>query len=59
MIPTTRNKAIKKQKKNEQYLTTLLSKPGFICFVVIVSNEAAGGLKAYELPLYYSDQCKN
>jgi len=38
----------------ESYLLALLQKPGFIALCAIVENEIAGGLTAYELPLYYS-----
>ena len=38
----------------ESYLLALLQKPDFIALCAIVENEIAGGLTAYELPLYYS-----
>ncbi|MGI8951133.1 MAG: GNAT family N-acetyltransferase [Chitinophagaceae bacterium] len=38
---------------NETHLTTLLSKSEFIAFIAIANNEVAGGLTAYELPMYY------
>ncbi|MEO6167734.1 MAG: GNAT family N-acetyltransferase [Chitinophagales bacterium] len=40
---------------NESYLKSLLGKPGFIVLVLICENEIAGGLTAYELPLYYGE----
>jgi aminoglycoside 3-N-acetyltransferase I len=39
----------------EFYLKSLLEKPGFIAFVAIRENEIAGGLTAYELPMYYAE----
>ena len=33
----------------------LLNSAGFIAIVALVENEIAGGLTAYELPMYYSD----
>ncbi|HXA00950.1 MAG TPA: GNAT family N-acetyltransferase [Cytophagaceae bacterium] len=40
---------------NESYLQKLLGKTDFIAYVVICENEIAGGLTAYELPMYYSE----
>jgi aminoglycoside 3-N-acetyltransferase I len=41
---------------NELYLTKLLQKPDFIIYVIVHNNEIIGGLTAYELPMYYSEQ---
>jgi aminoglycoside 3-N-acetyltransferase I len=42
-------------KVEEPYLTRLLENPGFVVYVVIFGNEIVGGLTAYELPMYYSE----
>ena len=41
---------------SESYLKTLLEKSEFIAFVAVRGNEVAGGLTAYELPMYYIEQ---
>jgi aminoglycoside 3-N-acetyltransferase I len=41
---------------NEPYLTKLLQKPDFIIYVAVHKNETIGGLTAYQLPGYYSEQ---
>jgi aminoglycoside 3-N-acetyltransferase I len=40
---------------NETNLVKLLSKNNFIAIVVFSENEVVGGLTAYELPMYYSE----
>jgi aminoglycoside 3-N-acetyltransferase I len=39
----------------ESYLIRLLEKPDFIAYGVIFGNEIVGGLTAYELTTYYSE----
>lgn len=39
---------------NETALKSLLSKTSFIAYAAVYENEVAGGLTAYELPMYYS-----
>lgn len=39
----------------ESYLKKFLGKPGFVAIVIIHENKIAGGLTAYELPMYYSE----
>ena len=41
---------------NAKRLADLLEQPGFISFVAIDNDEILGGLTAYELPSYYSQQ---
>ena len=41
---------------SESHLSTLLEKNEFIVFAAFVNNEIAGGITAYELPSYSSDQ---
>ena len=41
---------------NNNQLLKLLSNSAFISFVAIDNNEIVGGLTAYELPSYYSEQ---
>jgi aminoglycoside 3-N-acetyltransferase I len=38
----------------ESYLENLLQKDSFVSFAVLIDQEVAGGLTAYELPKYYS-----
>jgi aminoglycoside 3-N-acetyltransferase I len=38
------------------YLTGLLERPGFIVFAALYQHEIVGGLTAYELPMYYSEE---
>jgi len=38
------------------YLARLLSRPDFICYVVQKENELVGGLTAYELQKYYTEE---
>ncbi|MBC7863065.1 MAG: GNAT family N-acetyltransferase [Bacteroidia bacterium] len=40
----------------ESYLKALLQKPGFIVLVVKHKNEIAGGLTAFELPMYDAER---
>jgi aminoglycoside 3-N-acetyltransferase I len=40
---------------SEINLSSLLGNNRFIAMVALVENEVAGGLTAYELPMYYSD----
>jgi aminoglycoside 3-N-acetyltransferase I len=42
-------------KADEHYLKKLLAKPDFIVYVLLIENEVAGGLTAYELANYYSE----
>ena len=37
---------------NDGYIKALLAKPNFICFAAFYKNEIAGGLTAYELPIF-------
>ena len=39
---------------NDAILSGLLGNPCFIALVALAENEVAGGLTAYELPLYYA-----
>jgi len=41
------------EKAEEHHLKELLEKPGFIALVITFENKIAGGLTAYELPMYY------
>lgn len=41
---------------SETNLVKLLSRNNFIAIVAISKNEVVGGLTAYELPMYYSDE---
>jgi aminoglycoside 3-N-acetyltransferase I len=41
---------------SDLYLHKLLSKPEFICLVILSNGQVAGGLTAYELPMHYSDR---
>ena len=43
-------------KAKESYLKTMLGKPEFIAYAVLHKNEVIGGLTAYELQSYYSEQ---
>ena len=40
---------------NDAHLSRLLGEPHFIAMVALVEQEVAGGLTAYELPLYYAN----
>jgi aminoglycoside 3-N-acetyltransferase I len=40
----------------ESYLKKLLKKPGFIAYVLMYENRLAGGLTAYELPMYNTER---
>jgi aminoglycoside 3-N-acetyltransferase I len=40
---------------NDSYIERLLAENDFICYVAVLDNEIAGGLTAYQLPLYYSE----
>jgi aminoglycoside 3-N-acetyltransferase I len=44
------------KQAEESYLANLLEKPDFIAMCVVVENELAGGLTAYELPMYYANE---
>lgn len=39
---------------DEAYLTRLLADEHFICFAAIIDDKVAGGLTAYELPMYHA-----
>ena len=39
----------------EAYLKDLLGKPGFIIYAAMYGDEVAGGLTAYELPMWHSE----
>src|SRR5436190_19516749 len=41
---------------SDENLSSLLSNHHFIVLVALAGNEVIGGLTAYELPLYYSEQ---
>jgi aminoglycoside 3-N-acetyltransferase I len=40
----------------ESYLHELLENPTFLAYAIILNNELIGGLTAYELPKYYSEE---
>ena len=40
---------------NDAHLSGLLGDPHFIAMVALAEKEVAGGLTAYELPMYYAD----
>lgn len=39
----------------EPYLTKILDNPGFIALCIASGDEIAGGLTAFELPMYYGE----
>ncbi len=41
---------------NTSYLMALLKKPDFIVYAVLMENKVVGGLTAYELPMYHTEQ---
>ncbi len=45
-------------KAGETYLAGLLETPGFIVYAAISGNEVMGGLTAYELASYYSENAE-
>ena len=44
------------KQADESYLVNLLENLDFIAMCVIIENELAGGLTAYELPMYYANE---